>query len=125
MNNLAVPLISMLALPRLADAAHGYVGADLYAVCLEGICLSSSPVLRSFSFSSCYCADACASSAAQHKALKRSLDCGGGCEGVRVTGEDMICALKEVRPSAMREVTIEVPKVRQTMGGVAELYNGV
>lgn len=36
---------------------------------------------------------------------------------MRVTGEDMSCALKEVRPSAMREVTIEVPKVRQTMGG--------
>lgn len=33
----------MLALSRLADAAHGYVGADLYAVCLEGICLSSFP----------------------------------------------------------------------------------
>ena len=41
---------------------------------------------------------------------------------MRVGGEDMSCALKEVRPSAMREVTIEVPKVHQTMGGgVAEL----
>lgn len=67
-----------------------------------------------------YCDDACASSAAQHKALKRSLDCGGGCEGVRVTGEDMSCALKEVRPSAMREVAVEVPKVHQTGEG---LYN--
>lgn len=44
------------------------------------------------------------------------MDC-GGCEGggngegpvVRV--EDMKCALREVRPSAMREVTVEVPKV--------------
>ena len=36
---------------------------------------------------------------------------------MRVGGEDMSCALKEVRPSAMREVTIEVPKVHQTMGG--------
>lgn len=67
-----------------------------------------------------HCDHACASSAAQHKALKRSLDCGGGCEGVRVTGEDMSCALKEVRPSAMREVAVEVPKVHQTGEG---LYN--
>lgn len=65
-----------------------------------------------------YCADVCASSTAQHKALKRSLDCGGGCEGVRVTGEDMSCALKEVRPSAMREVAVEVPKVHQTGEGL-------
>ena len=30
---------------------------------------------------------------------------------VVVKGEDVRCALREVRPSAMREVTVEVPKV--------------
>ena len=48
---------------------------------------------------------------AQHKALRRSLGSGGGWEEVRVGCEDVMAALREVRPSAMREVAIEVPKV--------------
>lgn len=44
------------------------------------------------------------------------MECGGGegggnGEGPVVRVEDMKCALREVRPSAMREVTVEVPKV--------------
>ena len=34
--------------------------------------------------------------------------------GVVVRGEDVRSALREVRPSAMREVTVEVPKVRNS-----------
>ena len=56
---------------------------------------------------------------AQHIALRRRLECarqreGGGGEegeGVVVRSEDVKSALREVRPSAMREVTVEVPKV--------------
>lgn len=36
---------------------------------------------------------------------------GGWTEEVRITLEDMFSALREVRPSAMKEVTLEVPKV--------------
>lgn len=44
------------------------------------------------------------------------MDRGGGeggesGEGPVVRVEDMKCALREVRPSAMREVVVEVPKV--------------
>lgn len=52
--------------------------------------------------------------AAQHKALRRLLESGSGGGGnvsVMVKGEDVRGALCEVRPSAMREVTVEVPKV--------------
>ena len=54
------------------------------------------------------------SCSAQHKALRRYLDEGGrreDGEGVMVRSEDVRGALREVRPSAMREVTLEVPKV--------------
>ena len=35
-------------------------------------------------------------------------------EGVRISMEDMLAALREVRPSAMKEVTLEVPKVSRS-----------
>ena len=53
---------------------------------------------------------------AQHKALRRHLgESGEGeeGEGVVVRYEDVRSALREVRPSAMREVTLEVPKVSE------------
>ena len=50
---------------------------------------------------------------AQHKALRRSLEEGRGIEEVRVWWEDMKVAMREVRPSAMKEVAIEVPKVKK------------
>ncbi|KAM6923589.1 ATPase family gene 2 protein homolog A [Xenentodon cancila] len=88
-------------LSRLADAAHGYVGADLAAVCKE---------------------------AGLH-ALKRAL--GGSHETasdqqlmgtVTVTLQDLQWAMSAVKPSAMREVAIDVPKVRWSdVGGMAEV----
>ena len=58
-------------------------------------------------------------SSAQHIALRRQLESvrqGGGesgeeAEGAVVRSDDVKSALREVRPSAMREVTVEVPKV--------------
>ncbi|XP_064390152.1 ATPase family gene 2 protein homolog A-like [Halichondria panicea] len=84
--------ISEEQLTVLANSAHGYVGADLLAVCVE----------------------------AQHKALHRALNCEGveDVRVVRVCVQDMQDALREIRPSAMREVAIEVPEVYWTdIGG--------
>ena len=39
-----------------------------------------------------------------------------------VTGEDMAAAFGQVRPSAMREVALDVPKVRAQPFTVAMLY---
>ncbi|XP_072351796.1 ATPase family gene 2 protein homolog A isoform X2 [Scyliorhinus torazame] len=81
--------LTEVELTQLADGAHGYVGADLAAVCKE---------------------------AGLH-ALRRSL---GECanpsdsevaESVKITFNDFLQAMNDVRPSAMREVTIDVPKV--------------
>ncbi|XP_078067376.1 ATPase family gene 2 protein homolog A isoform X3 [Mustelus asterias] len=76
-------------LTQLADGAHGYVGADLAAVCKE---------------------------AGLH-ALRRALEeCANPsdsevAESVKITFNDFLQAMNDVRPSAMREVTIDVPKV--------------
>ncbi|XP_071314293.1 ATPase family gene 2 protein homolog A isoform X2 [Trachinotus anak] len=87
-------------LMQLADAAHGYVGADLAAVCKE---------------------------AGLH-ALRRAL---GGSHHptdeqlvgtVTVTLPDLQWAMSVVKPSAMREVAIDVPKVRWSdVGGMEEV----
>ena len=64
--------------------------------------------------------------AAQHKALHRSLSCEAG-EGKRVWGCGGGCggyvdALREIGPSAMREVAIEVPKVHSELFSLRTLY---
>eukprot|EP00066_Takifugu_rubripes_P020033 XP_011609299.1 PREDICTED: spermatogenesis-associated protein 5 [Takifugu rubripes] len=77
-------------LTQLADAAHGYVGADLAAVCKE---------------------------AGLH-ALRRAM---GGSQqpsdkqlkgAVSITVQDLQWAMSAVKPSAMREVAVDVPQVR-------------
>ncbi|XP_054647866.1 ribosome biogenesis protein SPATA5 [Dunckerocampus dactyliophorus] len=87
-------------LTRLADAAHGYVGADLAAVCKE---------------------------AGLH-ALRRAIGSSNQPTDqqlmgkVTVTLADLRWAMTLVKPSAMREVAIDVPKVRWAdVGGMEEV----
>ncbi|XP_078268190.1 ATPase family gene 2 protein homolog A isoform X2 [Rhinoraja longicauda] len=84
-------------LVHIADGAHGYVGADLGAVCKE---------------------------AGLH-ALRRALgECSSPSDNnlagsVKITFNDFLQAMNDVRPSAMREVTIDVPKVSMSdIGGM-------
>ncbi|KAM8938905.1 ATPase family gene 2 protein homolog A [Pelodytes ibericus] len=76
-------------LVQLADSAHGYVGADLAALCKE----------------------------AGLNALRRKLgefSCPSDSEvagSVVITLNDFLQAMNDVRPSAMREVAIDVPNV--------------
>ncbi|KAM4732079.1 ATPase family gene 2 protein homolog A [Anableps anableps] len=87
-------------LTQLADAAHGYVGADLAAVCKE---------------------------AGLH-ALRRALGASQQVSDQQLMGtvtvslQDLQWAMTAVKPSAMREVAIDVPKVRWSdVGGMAEV----
>lgn len=102
----SVPTVTLTSqqVTSLADSAHGYVGADLAAVCKE---------------------------AGLH-ALRRALGRGlGGAQPpldqqlagtVTVTYEDLQRAMSEVKPSAMREVAIDVPKVLWSdVGGMEEV----
>ncbi|KAM9329720.1 ATPase family gene 2 protein homolog A [Gastrophryne carolinensis] len=81
--------LSMEELTHLADSAHGYVGADLASLCKE---------------------------AGLH-ALRRKLGELNNPSDSEVAGSvvvilnDFLQAVKDVRPSAMREVAVDVPKV--------------
>ncbi|KAL2077689.1 hypothetical protein ACEWY4_027193 [Coilia grayii] len=85
---------------ELAEVAHGYVGADLAAVCKE---------------------------AGLH-ALRRASGTGPRLtdtevmDVITVTLADLQQAMSEVKPSAMREVAVDVPKVCWSdVGGMAEV----
>ncbi|XP_058945749.2 ATPase family gene 2 protein homolog A isoform X1 [Pocillopora verrucosa] len=92
-------------LRSFAELAHGYVGADLTAVCKEAGLMS---------FKRCLAEQNGLSTddvGVQEEYLK---------ERLLVTREDIMAAFRQVRPSAMREVSIDVPKVRwEDIGGNA------
>ncbi|MCX6675817.1 MAG: CDC48 family AAA ATPase, partial [Methanothrix sp.] len=96
-----MPLDENLDLKEIADATHGFVGADLYSLCKE---------------------------AAMHT-LKRALpdldvkeDIPPAIlESLKVTKEDFYTARKKIEPSAMREVFVEVSEVHwNEVGGLEE-----
>ncbi len=90
-------------LKELADQTHGFVGADIEALCKE----------------------------AAMKALRRyipQIDMNSDeiplelLESMKVTYDDFKSALKEIEPSAMREVLVEVPKVTwNDVGGLEDV----
>jgi transitional endoplasmic reticulum ATPase len=97
-----MPISEEVNLESLADRTHGFVGADINALCKE----------------------------AAMKTLRRYLpDLGTEdeipqeiVEKMTVTGEDFEEALKGIEPSAMREVLVEVPKVSwKDLGGLGQL----
>jgi transitional endoplasmic reticulum ATPase len=98
-----MPLASDVGLPRLSDICHGYTGADISALCRE----------------------------AAMKALRRYLPemnledervPSGILEKMEVNLEDFMNAYREITPTAMREVYIEVPTVHWSdVGGLTEV----
>ncbi|KAL6450076.1 AFG2 ATPase family gene 2 protein [Candida maltosa Xu316] len=79
---------------KIAAKTHGYVGADLTALCRESVM----------------------------KAINRGLTSNIPQNKIKVIEEDVDHALPEIRPSAMREVFLEMPKVYWTdIGGQHEL----
>ncbi len=95
--------ITKSMLRSLADQTHGFVGADIEALCKE----------------------------AAMKALRRYLpqiDLNEDeiplelLESIRVTWNDFMEALREIEPSAMREVFVEIPKVTwDDVGGLEDV----
>ncbi|KAG2734158.1 hypothetical protein G9P44_002164 [Scheffersomyces stipitis] len=78
----------------VASKTHGYVGADLTALCREAVM----------------------------KAIGRGLKAGIAQTQLKVNLQDLTEALPEIRPSAMREIFLEMPKVFWSdIGGQHEL----
>jgi transitional endoplasmic reticulum ATPase len=98
-----MPLAPDVNLERLAQVTHGFVGADLQALCKE----------------------------AGMVAFRRYLQVLGGgnpeaflhtSEDLQITPEDFLTALREIEPSATREFFTERPTVRwEEVGGLQEV----
>ncbi len=95
-----MPLSEDVNLEKIADRTHGFVGADLEALCKEAAMRSLRRALPQIDLQ-------------QEKIPAEILN------KINVTMQDFEEALRDVHPSAMREVLVEVPNVRWSdIGGL-------
>ena len=98
-----MPLKADVDMNRLAEITHGFVGADLEALCREAAMICLRGILADLDFSP---------AKIPYERLAQ----------LEVSMEHFLAALQEVEPSAIREVFVEVPNVRWSdVGGLARL----
>lgn len=97
-----MPLEDNLSLERIGEITHGFTGADLAALCREAAMTALRRIIPRIEFDE----------ADLPYELLLSL---------KVTMDDFLSALTEVEPSAIREVFIEIPKVRWDEVGVPDM----
>lgn len=98
-----MPLSQDVDLERLSRITHGFVGADLESLCREAAMRVLRRIMPHVDYQM------------EDIAYETLL-------GLEVTMDDFLEALKEVEPSAIREVFVEVPNVRwEDVGGLAEI----
>jgi transitional endoplasmic reticulum ATPase len=97
-----MPLADDVDLERLSQITHGFVGADLEALCREAAMIALRRIMPTIDF-----ADA-------NIPLEKLLE-------LEVTQQDFLDALRDVEPSAIREVFTEIPDVKwDDVGGLEE-----
>jgi transitional endoplasmic reticulum ATPase len=98
-----MPLSQDVDLAHLAEITHGFVGADLEALCREAAMICLRRIMPDIDF---------ALSSLPYEQISN----------LEVRMEDFLAALKDVEPSAIREVFVEVPDVRwDDIGGLSEI----
>ncbi len=98
-----MPLAENVHAGQLAEITHGFVGADLEALCREAAMICLRRIMPMIDF---------AVARIPYELLAT----------IEVTKEDFLEALREVEPSAMREVFVEVPDVRwDDVGGLLQV----
>jgi len=98
-----MPLAKDVDMKRLADVTHGFVGADLEALCREAAMICLRGIIKDIDFSI---------ARIPYEQLSR----------LEVNMEHFLAALREIEPSAIREVFVEVPNVKWgDVGGLSLL----
>jgi len=98
-----MPLAEDVAMGHVAEITHGFVGADLEALCREAAMLCLRRIMPDIDF---------AMARIPYEQLAK----------LEIRMEDFMDALREVEPSATREVFVEVPNVRwEDVGGLAQV----
>ncbi len=100
-----MPLDEDVELERLASQTHGFVGADLEYLCKEAAMKALKRVLPKINLE-------------EEKISAEILS------ELKVKMQDFLDALKEITPSAMREVYLETPEVKwEDIGGLEDVKN--
>jgi len=90
----------VIMVDELASVTHGFVGADLQSLSKEAAMRALRRILPKINM--------------EDEAVPKQL-----LESIKVTRDDFQNALKEIRPSALREVFIEIPNVKwEQIGGL-------
>ena len=98
-----MPLGKEVDMMHLADITHGFVGADLEALCREAAMICLRRIMPDIDF-------------AMNNIPYEQLS------SLEVLMDDFLGALREVEPSAIREVFVEVPDVRwKDIGGLSSI----
>jgi transitional endoplasmic reticulum ATPase len=98
-----IPMAPDVSLGKLAEITHGFVGADLEALAREAAMTALRKILPKIDFEL---------SEIPYELLK----------DLEVTMDNFREAMKEVEPSAIREVFVEIPDVRwEEVGGLEEI----
>lgn len=98
-----MPLRKDVDLKKIAEITHGFTGADLESLCREAAMTALRRIMPKIEFSQ---------EAIPYELLME----------LEVTADDMLSALGEIEPSAIREVFVEIPKVRwDDIGGLDEI----
>ena len=98
-----MPLTEQVKLSSIAKVTHGFVGADLEAVCREAAMKSLRNVLPEINLE-------------ESKIPVETLN------KIKIKPQDFETALKEVQPSALREVYVQSPNVKWTeIGGLESI----
>ncbi|MDH5432297.1 MAG: AAA family ATPase, partial [Nitrosopumilus sp.] len=98
-----MPLDKKVDLKKISKTTHGFVGADLEVLCKEAAMKSLRRILPEINLE-------------EEKVSKELL------QKIKITSEDFTEALKEVRPSALREVLVQIPNVSwDDVGGLDKL----
>ncbi len=98
-----MPLESEVSLEELADLTHGYVGADLSALCKEAAIRSLRRILPDLDL--------------EMESIPMEV-----LNKITVKREDFFSALREMQPSALREVLVEKPDVHwDDIGGLEDV----
>ena len=98
-----MPLTQDVAMDRLAEITHGFVGADLEALCREAAMTALRRIMPRIRMDASY---------VSYETLA----------DLEVTMDDFLEAIKEVEPSAIREVFTEIPNVGwDEVGGLEDV----
>ncbi|MDO8511206.1 MAG: AAA family ATPase, partial [Nanoarchaeota archaeon] len=102
-----MPLARNVNLEELARVTHGFVGADLNSLAKEAAMIVLRRILP----------DLKVEGIEEGQPIPKEI-----LEKLMVTQEDFLAALKDVRPSAMREVLVEIPDVSwEDIGGLEDI----